>query len=524
MTNPGVDMESVAEQVGSQGVEKLVTDAERICVHEQRRIALVNEPEIVRLQAEGTILVTEERRLADRLALAPPPGAPRCLRWKRVYYWGLALLLAVTGFFNTLLAFAPFRLGWISFPLSAGIAMLAPFLVDLAIEKLAVENVLKVLTAVAAAASLACLMLFALVRGNILAQQIRESETQAVVVDDAQPEADPPNNFYDRTTELLCAALLLMAFATEVGGGLILHAAWRSMPDDSEDWAGLRRELLGTRRRMAEIASEITMLRNGSLVFEARYWRDFYRGLLLNASRSAMTRLMLVLLAVIAFAAPRVLAQDRLNLVIAIDLSRSVAATGPDGETDFQKDVEGVSNVLAEVPTGTRLTVIGITGRSFTEPYILMRAQVSNDPGYFGEKLAAARGQILRAWNQKAIHLSPDFKQTDIFGALELASQLFAEEPGGGRKELVIFSDMRESVSGLDFERMGLAPAYEIVAGRCGEVPLLRGVDIDVAGVDGTGKSMDYWESLHRFWVDYFQRASATLESFSVVAEPPQIR
>jgi hypothetical protein len=521
MMNPGVDMESVAEQVGSQGVEKLVTDAERICVHEQRRIALTNESEIVRLQAEGAILVAEERRIADRLALAPPPGDLRCQRSKRVYYWALATLLAVTGFFSTLISFAPFRLGWMSWLISAGIAMLAPFLVDLALEKLAVERVLKALTAVAAVASLACLMLLALVRGDLLAQQIRESEMQSVIIDDAQPQADTPNTFYDRTTVLLCAALLLMAFATEVGGGLVLHAAWRSMRDNSEDWTTLRRELFEVRGQMGTIASEITALRNAPQVFEARYWRDFYRALLLNATRSAMTKLLVVVVAVIAFGVPRAGAQADLNLVIAIDFTQSVAATGPDGKSDFQKNVEGVSRVLAQIPAGTRLTVIGITDRSFTEPYILMRAQVPDDPGYFGERLTAARSQIVCAWSQKANHLRPNFKETDIFGALELASQFFAEDPSANRRELVIFSDMRESVPGLDFERMRLVPPYRALAARSGAMPALRDVQVYVAGADAARESAAYWESLRRFWAAYFRNAGAELEKFTVLRELP---
>jgi hypothetical protein len=524
MTNPGVDMESVAEQVGRQGIDKLVTDAERVCVHEQRRIALENEPAIVRLTGEGAILAAEERRIADRLTLAPPPGDLRCLRWKRVYYWVLVALLAATGFFSTLLSFAPFRLGWMSWLVSAGIAMLTPFLVDHLLENPGMEKVLRVLTAVAAMASLACLMVLAVVRGNLLAQQIRESETQTVIIDDAQPQAETPNTFYDRTTELLCAALLLMAFATETGGGLVLHAAWRSMPNGSEDWAALRHKLVEVRGRLAAIAGEVTMLRNAPEAFAARYWRDFYRALLLGATRSAMTKLLLVFLAALTLAAPRVHAQDHLNLVIAIDLTRSVAAVGPDGKSDFQKNVEGVTRVLAQVPAGARLTVIGITDRSFAEPYILMRAQIPDDSGYFGERLGAARSRILSAWNQKSARLSPRFAQTDIFGALELASQLFDEDQSANRKELVIFSDMRESVPGMDFERLKLMPAYQAIEDRFGETISLRNVHVYVAGVDGAGKSVPYWKSLNRFWGECFRNTGATLESFAVLPELSQVR
>ena len=519
--NPKIDMETVAEEVGGQGVEKLVCDAERICAYEQRRIALENEPAIVRLQAEGAILVAEERRLACRLALAPPPGDRSRMIPRRIYYWAVVVLLAVTGFFAIQLSFAPFRLGWMSWLISAGMAALTPFLIDRLLEHPRMEPALRILTAVAAVTSLASLMLLALVRGDLLAQQIREDESQAAVIDDAQPQTQTPNSFYDQATDLLCAALLLMAFATEVGGGLVLHAAWRSAPDDSEDWAGLRRELLRVRGRLAGIAFELTALRNAPQVFEARYWRDFYRALLLGATRNAMTRLLFVLIVVIAGAVPRARAQSRLDLVVAIDLTQSVAATGPDGGSDFEKNVEGVSKVLAQVPAGTHLTIVGITDQSFSEPYILMRAQIPNDPGYFGEKLTAARAQIVHAWAQKSAKLRPDFRQTDIFGALELASQIFSRDQSANRRELVVFSDMRESVPFLDFEMAKVVPEYQFVANKCGELSALKNTVVYLVGVDGAEKSAAYWESLHQFWREYFQDTGATLQTFTVLRDSP---
>jgi hypothetical protein len=383
------------------------------------------------------------------------------------------------------------------------------------------EPALRILTAVAAVTSLASLMLLALVRGDLLAQQIRESESQAVIMDDTQPQTQTPNTFYDRATGLLCAALLLMAFATEVGGGLVLHAAWRSAPDDSEDWAGLRRELTTVRRRLAEIVYQVTALRNAPQAFEARYWRDFYRALLLGATRSAMTKLLFGAIVVVALAVPRVRAQERLDLVIAVDLTQSVAAAGPDGKSDFQKNVEGVGKVLAQIPASTQLAIVGITDQSFSEPYILMRAQIPNDPGYFGEKLTAARAQIVRAWAQKSAKLRPDFRQTDIFGALELAGQIFSQDKSANRRALVVFSDMRESVPYIDFERAKVVPEYRFVANKCGELSALKNIVVYLVGVDGAGKSAAYWESLHRFWREYFQDTGATLQTFTILRDSP---
>jgi hypothetical protein len=442
-------------------------------------------------------------------------GSLRTLRWKRVYYWAVVVVLAVTGFISTQLSFAPFRLGWMSWLISAGMAMLTPFLVDRLLEGPGMERALKVLTAVTATASLVSLMLLALIRGNIMAEQIRNSETQAVVIDDAAPQSQAPDTFYDRSTSLLSVALLLMAFAAEIGGGLVLHQAWRSMPDDAEDWGKLRRELVEVRGQMAEIVRQVTALRNAPQVFEARYWRDFYRALLLNATRNAMTKLLMVFLTVLFFAGAKARAEVHLDLVVAIDLTRSVAAVGPDGKSDFQKNVEGVSRVLAQIPAGARISIIGITDHSFAEPYILMQARVPDDSGYFGERLKAARGQIVGAWQKRAAHLNPDFKQTDIFGALALASQLFAQSPGAERKELVIFSDMRESMPGFDFEHEQLLPLFSAMAGRCGQMPALTRVQVSVAGVDGAGKSMSYWQSLKRFWAEYFVNTGAALRDFT---------
>ena len=276
------------------------------------------------------------------------------------------------------------------------------------------------------------------------------------------------------------------------------------------------------RRRLAEIVYQVTALRNAPQAFEARYWRDFYRALLLGATRNAITRLLLVLLVFVGLVAPHARAQSHLDLVVAIDLTQSVAATGPDGRSDFQKNVEGVGKVLAQIPAGARLTIIGITDQSFSEPYLLMRAQVPDDPGYFGEKLTAARGEIVRAWERRSAELRPSFRQTDIFGALELASQILSQDQSANRRELVVFSDMRESVPFLDFERAKVVPEYRFVANKCGELSALKNTVVYLVGVDGAGKSAAYWESLHQFWREYFQDTGATLKTFTVLRDSPQ--
>jgi hypothetical protein len=274
---------------------------------------------------------------------------------------------------------------------------------------------------------------------------------------------------------------------------------------------------------MAQIIRVVVDLRNQPGVFAARFWRDFYRAMLSNAVRKSLTKLLLLLMAVALYGVPSVCAQAREDLVIAIDLTASVAAAGPDGKSNFEKNIDGVTRLLVEAPANSHATVIGITDHSFAQPYILLSARVGADPGYFGEKLSAARSQIVHAWKQRSAHLDPHFRHTDILGALQLASQIFAQGPNPVRKTLVIFSDMRQDAPDLDFESLRLAPAFSAIAHRCQPFPVLQGVHVDVLGADGAGRSMAYWQSLRNFWADYFRSAGATLSHYSALRELPDV-
>ena len=521
MHTQSFNAEEVAQQLGMEGVDNLVTNAERVCTYEQQRIELTNQSMIVRLQGEYNLLVAEEQRIEEKLHTAPPSGDLRRLRRRAIYSWSITAFLTVAGFALSLMTLAPFRLGWVSWLYCGGIAIVTPYLVDKLLEVRGMEKLITGLTAFAAVAALAGLMLLAVIRGNLLAQEIHQNEAPVVVVDDAAPQTEPQNTFYDSTTKLLRAALLLLAFAMELGAGLALRDAWRSVPDNSEDWGRLRGELIGVRQRMIEIASEATMLRNEPEIFAKRFWRDFYHALLSNAARRAMTKLLVLVLGVFLFGVGRAHAEDHLDMVIAIDLTQSVATVGPDGKSDFQKNIEGVTRVLSQVPAGARVTVIGITDHSFAQPYLLLSAQVPSDAGYFGERLNDARGQIIRAWKSRSARLDSHFHHTDIFGALELAGQIFAQQPDTSRKTLVIFSDMRQSTPELNLESLKTVPSFSTVASRCGAVPALRNVDLSVLGADDAGESGAYWQSMRLFWASYFNNAGAVVHSYSVLRKLP---
>jgi hypothetical protein len=523
MHTQSFNAEDIAQQLGAEGVDNLVTNAERVCTYEQQRIELNNQSMIVRLHGEYNLLVAEGQRIEEKLHAAPPSGDLRRLRRRAIYSWSITAFLTVAGFALSLMTLAPFRLGWVGWLYCGGIAIVTPYLVDKLLEVRRMEKLIIGLTAFAAIAALAGLMLLAVIRGNLLAEDIHQNEAPAVVLDDPAPQTEPQNTFYDSTTVLLRAALLLLAFAMELGAGLALRDAWRSVPDSSEDWNRLRGELIGVRQRMCEIASEATMLRNEPEMFVKRFWRDFYYALLSNAARSAMTKLLVLVLGISFLGIGHAHAEDRLNMVIAIDLTQSVAGAGPDGKTDFQKNIDGVTRVLSQVPAGAHVTVIGITDHSFAQPYILLSAHVPEDAGYFGERLNAARAQILRAWKARSAHLDSDFQQTDILGVLQLVGQIFAQQPDAGAKTFVIFSDMRQSTSNLNLESPLIVPPFSAMTKRCGTLPDLHNVEVHILGADGVGKSSAYWESLHVFWTGYFRDSRADLQSYSVLRELPRV-
>jgi len=152
----------------------------------------------------------------------------------------------------------------------------------------------------------------------------------------------------------------------------------------------------------------------------------------------------------------------------------------------------------------------------------LLSAQVPDDGGYFGERLNAARGQIVRAWKLHTTHLDSHFHHTDILGALQLASQIFSQQPGFNRKTLVIFSDMRQSTQDLNLELLKIVPSFSILAKRCGALPDLHDVWVHILGADGTGKPSAYWQTLRDFWTRYIHNAGRVMEGYFALRDLPQ--
>jgi len=516
--------EYVGRQLGHEAVDHVVQRAEDYCECEKRHIEVANQPRILALRAELSLLVERERDLKERVRRAPPAGDLSSRRRKSRYYWAVALFLSIAGFFFSLLAFDPYRLGWKSYLYCVGIAVVSPFCVDKFLESWGNPKLIKVLAAVACAAALTSLVLLALIRGDVLIQYVQTASPVVIFGGESAASSEPQNNFFNATLPRLRLLMALLALAMELGAGLALHDARRLGLDAGEDSAKIGSELLAIQREMVARVYEISALQNAPAVFVTQFWRDFYRAMLNGTVRSALTKFSILVLCVLLLGPGAAYAGELVNLVIALDLSKSVAVKDSNQKAEFDKNLAGVGRLLATLPAGSRVTVVAITDNSFAQPYILLAAEVGEDEGYFKERLAVARRQVVSAWMKRSKRLSPQFPHTDVLGSLLVAGEIFKQTPGA-RKVLVIFSDMRQETAAINLETPSLVFAERLIAKVEKQRLLtdLQSVEVYMLGVDSAGKSVAYWDSLRDFWAVYFRRAGASLKSYSILRDLPEL-
>jgi hypothetical protein len=511
----------IGQEVGYEAVNHVVQGAEEYCACEKMRIETVNQPEILALRAELALLSEKERDLKERIRHAPPPGDFHRRR-QSLYCWAVVIFLAVAGFFFTLMALDPYRLGWKGYLYSLGVAIICPYCVDKFLESWGSQKLVKTLAAAACFAALTSLVLLAFIRGNVLAQYV-QSASPAVIMDGEMAASVPPHdNFFDATLPYLRLTMMLLAFSMELGAGLALHDARRLRSDSGEDYNKLNQERDVVCHEMVVRIHRLTALQNAPQAFVAEFWRDFHRALLNGATRSALKRVSLLLLCFLLFRPGLMHAAERIRVVVALDLSRSVAVKGSDNKAEFEKNLDAISHLIAHVPAGSRVTVLGITADSFAQPYLLLDARLDGDEGYFKERLAAGRNQVVGAWRKRCVRLSPEFSHTDNFGALLVASELFKQTPQA-RKVLVILSDMRNETAAINLESPSVIAVNRFLA-KAEKNRLLAdlpGVEVYVLGVDSAGKTVSYWNSLRDFWTQYFRQVGARLQTYSILRELP---
>jgi hypothetical protein len=310
----------------------------------------------------------------------------------------------------------------------------------------------------------------------------------------------------------------------EIAAGLAVYEARRHGRTSTDDPIALERSLAEVRRKLLERTHDIKRLENEADEWANRFWRDFHRSMLNGVTRNGPRGLSAVLLCISLLVLACAAAAEPLNLVIAIDLSASVTgAKGPDNKTEFDKDVAGVRRLLAAAPAGAKITVIGITDRSFSQPYVLLAAQLDGDEGYFHERLASGRRQLVQEWQKRCADLATRFLRTDLVGALIVAAQLL--HVGNRRNVLVIFSDMRQDAPGLNLDGMSVVNVKAAMANvqKDNLVPDLKGVEVYALGVDAAGKQVPYWQSLRAFWAEYFTKAGASLPTYTIFRNVPEL-
>ncbi len=511
--------EEIGRQLGTESTSATLEKVTTYCDLEVQKIELQNQPRIAALRHEGSLLLQEEQELTRKLQDAPSPCDQRSRRWRAAYYWSVTALLWAAGFFLLIYTFAPFRMGSIGILYCLGASAAVPFLFDFAFQDPVRQKWLQSLATIALVVGLASLMLLALIRGDLLVQEL-QSSGPAVIIDDPQSStaaSAQPKDFYEKTGMLLLPALLLLAFAMDVGAGLALREARRTGSEDSEDWGKLRARLYEVRHRLTEIVYEIRTLENEGQEFAAAFWADFYKAMLTHTLRNAMTKFLVTVIVFLTLFTPcRSYAAAKTNTVIAVDLTQSEAVKDATGKTEFAKNIDAVSTVLSQVSASSIITIIGITDHSFTQPYILLSATVPDDPGYFGERLRRARIDLVRAWKTRIARLAPTFKHTDIIGALFLASEILENKRAPTEKTLIIFSDMQNSTRDLNLES-GTIPSFALL--RDINVANLQDVQVRILGVDAPRTSLAYWEDLKNFWIEYFQETGAKVQNYEALHE-----
>jgi hypothetical protein len=514
--HPGVGGELGDE--ATQHVERRSTD---YCAAERQRIELTNQPKALALRAKIAALNESVRDLEERIRLAPPPSEELTRKKKSRFYWTITILLSLAGFLFSLIAFDPFRLGWKAWLYCLGIAVVTPFLLEKLLELWASPKLLRILTTIACISALVSLILLAVIRGDLLSEQIATPTAVAVVESDAPP-VQTESSFYERTLGLLRFVMALLALAMEVGAGIALYEA-RRWSGTGEDGNVLRQKLLAVQNEMIEHAHTLWLLENEGAIFENQFWRDFYRSLLNGVKRGAVQKLTVIILAFALLAQARAVTTDHLNAVLLVDLSVSIDTKDHDNKTEFQKNIDGVTRVLASLPAGSRVSIFGITNDSFGRPYPLLTAHLPDEEGYFKERLARGRAEMIRAWQRRAAQLQPQFTQTDLLGAMFIASQSFGQAPPAARKLLIIFSDMRQSTASLDFEHIVVSNIDTLLNKATHDIgePDLSGVEVYALGVDAAGITYDRWRGIRNFWTAYFGKAGAELKGYSILRELP---
>jgi hypothetical protein len=512
-------------QLGYEAAEHITKVAQEYCAQQREYLELVNEPRINELYVEVQALLVRKSELEEVLRRTPRPGAGRGRRIMATVCAVIGVILMCVAFFFSLLSLEPFRLGLTGKLVCVGIALITPYGVHEFLSACRNELfrrgiiILVFLSAVTGGALLAG------VRADLLVRQFQGTTPSVMIDGDNTAPAGQKDTFYEDEKGPMRLLMILLAIAIDLGAGVAIHRALDLGEDSGQEYTQLSKELGEVNTRLGEVVSELTSRTNAPAMFEKGFWRDYYRAMLTQSSRRAISKVLGLFLCFFLFSAGRTFGQQKLHLVIAVDLTASEKITDHDGQSQFEKNSKAVGELLATVTAGSKIAVIGITDNSFGQPYVLLSATISDDPGYFQERLASARRQLVNAWKKRSVQIEPSAKNTDILGCMLLAGELFRNEQGA-TKMLVVYSDMRNTTDGVNFETARNIDAQTTLTEfkQRGLLPDLQGVEVKVLGADASGLNKSQWNRVKQFWEAYLIAAGANIAEYSPLDEGLALR
>lgn len=205
--------------------------------------------------------------------------------------------------------------------------------------------------------------------------------------------------------------------------------------------------------------------------------------------------------------------------VVLLDLSGSSLLSDRSAKgTELEKNIAAIPHVIHNLNAGSWISIVGITDQSLSRPLVILEGSIPIRKGLFGEKTEFEKKKLIKRYKVAAETLRPDYKASDVFGAIYLASNLYPQ--WCEEKRLYIYSDMRHIDHRFDLQNVPVVPLHLIQSvEKKGMIPQLEGVKVFVGGAHPIDKDARYWQSLKAFWEAYFQKAKAVLENFSINQE-----
>lgn len=462
-----------------------------------------------RLKLYGNYLTAKLQDLGERLKEACMNMSievhRRNYRIGIVYTIPLILIIFAEIWLNNWM-FSPFQLAFEGFLISIVITTVGALSVHLLLNRLKEGNpviysgVKLILLILAVVLLVVIIPTLSDIRGE-LTQAKKESDNLNETVEKSEA-------FFNKASGPLIRAMMLLGFSMFITAGLVLHEAFGRLVISGRA-VRIQKEIDRIRRKLIRIGEALESCQHLVKLGMIEFKMGLYRGIR-EERKYWLTSGSLFL--VFLLSAGFVNASEQRSVTALFDVSKSTRCNDHSGESEFQKNHDYISRMLEELNHDTTVKVIGITGASFKEPYVMLDGYLSKERGAFGEVLAKNKLSIIKHWEEQ--DLKPISNETDIFSALFLASLLMEDESQS--RSLIILSDMRNSV-GVNIESLPVIGDAEIQKVEDENmIPDLTGIRVYCLGVSPCGKSLKYWQSLERFWKIYFQKAGAELVCFSI--------